>query len=53
MCGVLPVDGDEGVQALDALLQGEEVEVGEVRLGELGGVLGGGEGTQEVRVVCG
>jgi hypothetical protein len=47
------VDGDEGVQALDALLQGEEVEVGEVRLGELGGVLGGGEGTQEVRVVCG
>ena len=52
MCGlVFPGVVCQGLQALDALLQGEEVEVGEVRLGELGGVLGGGEGGKEVRVV--
>ena len=36
---VLPVGGGQGLEALDALLQGQEVEVRQVRLGHLGGLL--------------
>ena len=36
---LLPVGGGQGVEALNALLQGQEVEVRQVRLGHLGGLL--------------